>query len=35
MEVLLGFPPEHVSDISAVVGINSGRGAVAVVSLSY
>lgn len=35
MEALLGFPPEHISSISAVIGINSGRGAVAVVSLSY
>jgi len=35
METLLGFPPEYISDISTVIGINAGRGSVAVASLSY
>ncbi|MBI4913751.1 MAG: DegV family EDD domain-containing protein [Acidobacteria bacterium] len=35
VERVLGFPPEHLSGISAVVGMNAGRGAVAVVSLSF
>lgn len=34
LEALLGLPPLHVSEISAVVGMNAGRGAVSVVAMS-
>jgi fatty acid-binding protein DegV len=34
LERELGFPPLHVSEISAVVGMNAGRGALSVVSMA-
>jgi DegV family protein with EDD domain len=34
LEAKLGFPPVHVSEISAVVGMNAGRGALSVVVIS-
>lgn len=34
LEALLGLAPLHVSEISAVVGMNAGRGAVSVVAMS-
>ncbi|MBL8968731.1 MAG: DegV family EDD domain-containing protein [Spirochaetaceae bacterium] len=34
LEAVLGFPPLHVSEISVVVGMNAGRGALSVVAMS-
>ena len=34
LEAALGFPPEYVMEISAVIALNAGRGALAVVSMA-
>jgi len=34
LEAALGFPPEYVMEISSVIALNAGRGALAVVSMA-